>query len=497
MTCWEMREAIIPVLFRYCTIVVKKPVSKDHFVPRPLWPYIRTLSLIDKCPDLVAMKRSYWSTELSFTNDRLLCGTMRDTSLKDALRAMPLLHSVSIKLCAREIHGLEWNSIAAVLSTPQLRSFTIGSLLFSPREAPPETWADALAPLTTFQYDQPAYHFSLLTYPTQQETLAFVLSRMRRSLESLLLPSEVTPVAVLSQNQWPQLRELILSGEFHESVGYVTPFVSLFSGMPRLRTLFLSLALPMDVPVDRKQLMLWPESYESRLPWPDLEALAVSFPDPGDRIYGELPSGLRRLSLRCTPHHCLHHWLPNKYRYHSSILRASEMLDLLTKISTPLLDSLQLEYCVDHGDYDLLRCVSDRFPNIGCLEIHRLLASDDTNVPVTKVAQQLAMLPSLRTLRSHLQLPKSDSTLQFHPNMSQQEYKEAQFRARANYVELRQTAAILRRELPQPNLELWLLRRESLGARWGLFRQVQAVEDKTSSEQQQPQFDEDYDPAGG
>ncbi|KAM5544067.1 hypothetical protein V8D89_002253 [Ganoderma adspersum] len=488
ITCWAMREAAMPVLFNSCRILVKEPIDEDHFIPRSLWPYIRTLSLIDKCPDLVAMKRSFWSRELSFTNDRLLCGTMCATFLKDALRAMPLLHSVSLKICAREIHGIGWDSIAAILSTPQLRSFTIGTFLLNPREAPPKTWVDNLAPLTTFRYDQPSYHSYLLTYPTQQDTLASILTWLHRSLESLLLPSEITPVAVLSQIQWPQLRELSLSGEFHQDTGYTAPFVSLFSGMSKLRVLNLTLALPMGV--DRKELMLWPEGYESRLPWPDLEALTVSFPDPGDHIYGQLPPSLRHLSLRCTPHACLHRWLPNKYPYHSPILRASEMLDILTKISTPLLDSLQLEYCADDADDHLLRCISDKFSNVRCLEIHRLIASDDEEVSVANVAQRLAALSSLHTLRAHLQLP--EAMLQLPPDMSEEEYREARFRARTNFAGLRQTAAILRSEFPQPDLGLWLLQRESLGARWRLFRPV--IQQDTDVEQQ---LQEEFDPAGG
>ena len=106
------------------------------------------------------------------------------------------------------------------------------------------------------------------------------------------------------------------------------------------------------------------------------------------------------------------------------------------------------------------------------------------------MARRLATLSSLRTLRAHLQLP--EATLQLPPDMSEEEYREARFRARTNTADLRQTAAILRSELPQPNLGLWLLRRESLGARWRLFRQV--IQQDTDVEQQ---LQEEYDPAVG
>ena len=347
----------------------------------------RTLYLVDDCPDLVAMR---WSpTKLKFATDPLLCGAICASFLRDALRAMPRLRSVHLEAYAQEKHGIAWDSIAAILSTPQLRRFGLMTFLLCPREAPSETQADALAPITTFRYDQRVLRSFLRTYPAQRDTLAFLLPRLHRSLESLHLPSEIAPMAALSATQWPRLRELSLSGEFRPDAEYPTPLVSLFSGMPGLRILNLAFALPRGV--TRKQLVLWPEGYRhsdaSQLPWPDLESLTLSFPDPEDRIFSRLPPSLRRLSLRCTPRHCLHLWEGDKYDYYSSpILYSSEMLEILTKISAPLLDYLQLEYIADDADDDLLRCISGKFPNVRSLEIQRFLASRDSEEPVSVVS---------------------------------------------------------------------------------------------------------------
>ncbi|KAM5544834.1 hypothetical protein V8D89_001732 [Ganoderma adspersum] len=351
---------------------------------------------------------------------------------------MPCLRSVHLEAYAQEIHGIAWDSIAAILSTPQIRCFNLMTFLLSPREAPSETWTDTLAPITTFRYDQPVLWSFLCTYPTQQDTLAFILPRLHHSLESLLLPSEIAPVAVLSVTQWPQLHELSLSGEFHPDAEYPTPLVSLFSGMSELRILNLAFALPSGV--TRKQLVLWPEGYESlELPWPDLESLTLSFPDPDDCIFVHLPPSLRCLSLRCIPHHCLHLWEGDKYFYYGSpILYSSEMLEILTKISTLLLDHLQLEYLADDGDNDLLRCISDRFPNVRSLEIQCFLASRDEPVPI---------LPHSTTVHPQAY---SSKTLIAHNT----------------------TAAILGTALLQPGLRLWLLHRRDYGAEWRLFRSV-------------------------
>ncbi|PIL28095.1 hypothetical protein GSI_09746 [Ganoderma sinense ZZ0214-1] len=453
------------VLFSSCNVTVEEPINEGNFLPPYLWPYVRTLYLRDECPDLFAMTNPH--RKLKFATDPLLCGTIPAQFLRDALRSMPLLRSVHLTACTLDMHGIGWDSIAAILSAPQLRSFTLGTYLLSPREAPSDrTCTDALAPITTFRFDQPDLHASLLDYPAQQDTLAFVLPRLHSFLESLFLPSEVAPVAVLSQTQWPRLREFSLTGEFDLSVGYPTPLASLFSGMSGLRILNLTLALPLGV--SRKRLMLWPEGHESRLPWPDLESLTLSFPDPEDRIFAHLPPSLRRLSLRCTPHHCLRLWEYMEYYYYDSpILYSSEMLEILTKISAPLLDHLQLEYLVDSAEDDLLRCIVDKFPNVGFLEVQRFQTSLHESVPVATVAQRLSGLHSLHTLRAHLQ-PARSMPVRTTPR-TMEEFSEIQRYYAERVAALYPVAAALGSILPQPGIRLWLLQREDCGATWKFF----------------------------
>ncbi|PIL28343.1 hypothetical protein GSI_09494 [Ganoderma sinense ZZ0214-1] len=64
--------------------------------------------------------------------------------------------------------------------------------------------------------------------------------------------------------------------------------------------------------------------------------------------------------------------------------------------------------------------------------------------------------------------------------------------ARVSFAGLRQTAAILRRALPQPDLGLWLLQRETIGARWRLFRPI--VNEDLDVELY---LREEFDPAAG
>ncbi len=56
--------------------------------------------------------------------------------------------------------------------------------------------------------------------------------------------------------------------------------------------------------------------------------------------------------------------------------------------------------------------------------------------------------------------------------MPVEEYRTVRLRAKVNIEGLRRTATILRSKLPQSNLGLWVLRRESIGASWRLSRRV-------------------------
>ena len=97
------------------------------------------------------------------------------------------------------------------------------------------------------------------------------------------------------------------------------------------------------------------------------------------------------------------------------------------------------------------------------------------------MGQRLATLSSLQTLRAHLELPESMF-----------EHRRVPPDHRVNFAGLRQTAAILRKELPQPGLGLWLLRREGLGASWRLFRPLVKQDLEVELYLQ-----EEFDPAGG
>ena len=304
-----------------------------------------------------------------------MCGVFDSAFFKHTLPAMPRLHALRVRLQGREEHGLGWNVIEAMLSAPQIREFRIRLFMFSPRNVPaPDTLLDHLARLTTFEYAR------FNSQPTrdeeaQRESLSAAVRIIHRCVEHMRLPSDLAPITTLMSVPWPQLRVLTLDGTY--PMGLRAPMIDILSGMPSLRKLSLLFALPRDVPPQS----LWPTGYSLNFPLPELEELAVSYPDPDDYLFPRLPRTLRKLSLRCCPHHCIHEWRPYPFaRWHSPILRASDMLRILSSVRLPLLRHLQLEYVADDRDSSLLENLGAFFPNLSSIEVHRFREAGDPDV---------------------------------------------------------------------------------------------------------------------
>ncbi|KAH9830270.1 uncharacterized protein C8Q71DRAFT_371990 [Rhodofomes roseus] len=450
MSCRWIRQESMDVLFRSCLVIVKEPLCAERFLPQSLWPYVCHLSLRDDCPDKCAMSPlRHRRHELRFTEDPLLCGTMDPRFLKTTLQAMPRIRSLYLAFWYREIHGIGWDNLEAILSTPLLRSVTVEQFLFSPRQAPMIESIERIAPLTTFRFKHRVIRGELRDYPIQEATLGLVIGKLRHTLESLLLPSEVTPFRALASNQWPRLRELHLMGEIHSGPDIPIPFVTLFSGMPKLRTLKLQLALPWGI--DRQILQLWPKDYEAQFPWQELDDLTMSFPCSEDQIYSRLPRTMQRLSLRCTPYYHFSSW-----RRHP-LLVASAMLEILSKVDTPSLKHLELEYRADAAENDLLLCLTQKFPRLTSLEIHRFLPFGGGGLTFSDIALRVAKLKSLLTLRAYLDPGEP-----------------------TEFTMLEQTAATLASKLARPDFKLWLLRMNGSSGRWYPF--CLAAEQNTDQE---------------
>ncbi|KAI1797422.1 hypothetical protein LXA43DRAFT_877615 [Ganoderma leucocontextum] len=373
-TCRWLREASMPSLFRCC--FVRMSIT-ERFLPTFAWPYVRYVVLLYNGNTCL---NHFRNRELLLVNTHILGAVFCPSFLRDALQAMPRLRSVSVS-SRFDNHGLSWETLDVFLSLPHLREFIVDSFIFCPRDfSSADGCTTSLAPLASLRYRKKESRDPPRTYIPEQAAVTFVSKMLHPTLESLELPVESTPLDALSLCPWPRLIELRLSGEY--PVGLSQPLISILSSMSNLRVLALHFSLRLKT--NRQQV--WPSRHTTAFPWPELVDFSVSFPDPDDQIYDNLPNSLRRLSLRCCPHHCLQRWQPYEHRYWSSpILSASELSHILRRCNKPLLDALRIDYVEGGTDPGVLRQLPTLFPALTTLEVNRFREPDGSDVSIVRL----------------------------------------------------------------------------------------------------------------
>ena len=314
-----------------------------------------------------------------------------DFSLSGALAEMPLLRSVTFSCC----EGVPLIALSAVLSIPKLRDirFDDGRIAewrdasFRSREKP-DLAVTALASLTCPR----KVDYRVDKDKKQQLARDIVLvdhiaRQAHRTLEVVVLPSQVAPYQAFQEHVWPCLRHLALHGRRHtasEQSGLnAVPFLL---HMPNLRVLKLELSQPRGM----ERCMIWPPGMNVTTPCPDLETLCLSYPHPDDHIFSHLPQTLRRLALRCWPRHYMHllwhdRQVLNRLGLSSPILTSSEMLSIIRRCQlSPLtgVEHLDIEFEEDERCTELLSRISFAFPNVTFLTVHRYRRTGMDMVPV-------------------------------------------------------------------------------------------------------------------
>ena len=136
--------------------------------------------------------------------------------------------------------------LASILTTPSLENFNLHLFNFSSRpRLATQVNTSPLAPLKPFRYIPHALRHIQHYFPPERDALAGVFGQMYNTLEVLHLPSLPAPLHTLSMEPWPRLCEPVLQWQLPE--GLRTPFITLLSGIPKLRVLHLKLALPLGV----------------------------------------------------------------------------------------------------------------------------------------------------------------------------------------------------------------------------------------------------------
>ena len=321
-----------------------------------------------------------WIT-LEYAQNPFVCGVICRPSLERALRHLPALRSISILTKQRVVHGLSWATVKMILTLPQIQEVSITGLLLCPSKLPHDDYRlYSLAPVSSFHYEVFSNRFNGMDtrqdypFPSEEEVLLLVLSRIHSSLEKLVLSSEPAPLLAMSEWSWPRLRELRMRGE--RRIFSPASYMTLLSAMPSLRTLILELTLVSEGCTHADPL--WPPGSCMQIPCPDLAHLSVAHPNPTDEFYHHLPPSLRVLSLCCCPHKSEKAWIDQlplytAHEYEYPVLTSEEMLGILRNCHLPRLVQLEIEYEAGEGggELDLLHGLASMFPQLAWLQIHR------------------------------------------------------------------------------------------------------------------------------
>ncbi|KAI0712179.1 hypothetical protein C8Q76DRAFT_622062 [Earliella scabrosa] len=322
---------------------------------------------------------------------------------------MPHLRTVTFR-GAISYEGVPWIVLSAVLSTKHIRDLLFDGPITCKRDSAlpkhPHLSISPVASLILTPLD-----FRKDRFNASDTVLLDIIARQAHaSFEVMTVPSEMAPLTAFWQHDWPRLRELTLRGQRCAiDTSPEVPMIAVLARMPNLRMLNLELAQPRGL----ERQPMWPQGLKMEFPWPALDTLLISFPHPDDRIYAHLPATLRKLTLRCWPRHYLHPstTTSNGRDWHSPVLTSSETLSILRRCQTsgPLwtVEDVDLEFEEDDRDLELFRCIPSVFPNVKYLTIHRYRRPGVDDTDFISIAQALAQLTSLRTLRMHLDLKEA------------------------------------------------------------------------------------------
>ncbi|CDO75742.1 hypothetical protein BN946_scf184921.g18 [Trametes cinnabarina] len=324
--------------------------------------------------------------------------------------------------------------------------------------------------LTSLSLTIPDYKYRFRHDTARITLLRALLPALSSSLEQLVVSLDVAPLRDMAALPWPRLRSLTLRGADPPVEDEMPLFIThLLAAMPGLRSFSLLQAQAWN----SDHHVMWPTGQSGDFPCAQLERLEISYPNPADEVYSRLPDTLRQLSLRCWPRHYLrqHRYerktLKRRLKWRSPILKSSELLTILRRCRSDLLEVLEIEYREDSEDARLLRSLSELFPALHTLTVFRYRCEPtNTDVPVESIAQALSTLRHLRILRIHLDFPNAP-----HPLSPFRTYPwHAEFDAFDDF--LHEPARTLATRLNSSVQYVCLLRRQYWRSEWLPFRIV-------------------------
>ncbi|TFK80835.1 hypothetical protein K466DRAFT_591621 [Polyporus arcularius HHB13444] len=333
-----------------------------------------------------------------------------------------------------------------------------------------EQWCEGLASVTSFTYDvrmagvPPGYPAEVA-----RQALAVILRGLAPSLETLCLPSIYAPVEIIRDTHWPLLRDFTVRGGHLDTPSASLAYAQQFRKMPKLRALNLEIAQPH---------VAWPARHVAPFPWPLLEHLTLSHPDPDDAIYAHLPSSIRSLSLHSWPSQVYDVYLQEGTMSYSAWSRlprgvpfpSSVMLRVVQACSHIASDltRLHIEYLADENEDALLQYIASACISLAELEIHRRCPDNTPQVYgwYSNLGKACASLTKLRTL--YVQTPLNDYPKRVHIPRIARYYTEYQHRAYAERTLLR-VATALACMLPPSVETIAFLTPDNFWPRWAVY----------------------------
>lgn len=306
----------------------------------------------------------------------------------DALLYLPHVRSITFACTS---HRVQWSDLERFLSFPQVKSISFtASVTFT--DVPPFPETSIASTLEELSYPTPLTPNPLTTasvttwaggFALEQDYLSALVLGMRLTARSLVLPMRTAPLGAMAEADWPALQDLYLGGSFPDTTdrSYITHLQSMLPRMPDLRHLVVMAALPRCT---GSRCCLLPSNPSGVLQ--NLRSLVVAYPHPRDPIFAIPFPDLTHLSLRDWPRHydrkaqidLCSSWL-------SPILTAAEALSLLQRVHAPRLKTLELVYFADEADTDLLTLITQRFPKLRHLMLHRYRRSPGETVDHVRI----------------------------------------------------------------------------------------------------------------
>jgi hypothetical protein len=189
--------------------------------------------------------------------------------------------------------------------------------------------------------------------------LLVLLSASASTLEHIEIPGETACPQELSGHHWPRLRHLVLCGVVPDK-----PLISWLRQAPLLQILDVQCFHAQNSP----PFFIYPDSqFDEASGIPEVRSLTLANPSPHDRIFDYL-SDVQFLSFPALPK-------PRYYARDVSVLRAhiwnaTQAKEALLRCRMPNLVELRISV-EDHGCSDLIHTISQVFPSLKVLELHR------------------------------------------------------------------------------------------------------------------------------